>query len=299
MVRSIPIAARWTYEREQDGPVPGVPELVMLGGDEPRRAAPLSLHAHPGCYEFVLMEKGKASWELDGRLYETQAGELFHTRPGEMHRGGFNVIEPSKFWWLIFRAPEGADWLRLAPGERDLIDRALAIQPRVANVGLLPTGTFRRLRRELAGSHPFRSLFVRQALLDLLLSFLRPDSERAAIADDLLRQFDRIAGRIRREPEWRPSVQDLADEAGISASHFYRTFQAHTGFSPMNFLERERVEEACRLLEADRLPVTQIAHLLGYPSSQHFATVFKRIMGSTPREWKNTKRDGREDPPGG
>lgn len=274
---------RWVYDQE----VPSVPELVMVGSDDPRKALPLKDHIHPGSYEFVFVERGKASWEMDGALYETRSGDVFHTRPGEIHRGAFHVIEPCKFWWIILRAPEREDWLRLSPGEQTVARTALHALPRIIHTGLLPVEPFKQLQRSLQQKSEFRSMAVRQTLVQLLLLFLHPVPDERVIAEDLLRYFDRMIARIEREPSWRPTVQDLAGDARVSVSHFHRTFQSYTGFSPMSYLERSRIKEACRRLKEEAQSVTRISHELGYPSSQHFATVFKRHTFATPTEWRN------------
>ncbi|MBO9606066.1 MAG: helix-turn-helix transcriptional regulator [Paenibacillaceae bacterium] len=283
---------RWTYDTNYDGVLERVPEFVMFGSDEIRQAIPLAEHAHPGCYEFVLVERGKADWELDGAVYETRGGDVFHTRPGERHRGGFDVIEPSKFWWLIVRAPE-AGWLRLPPEETAAFEQALQALPRVMHTGIAPVKTFAQLRQSLQREDgPFRDTEVRQAIVELLLHFARQETSAPALADDLLQRYDRLTERMQREPDWRPTAAELAKEAGVSESYFYRTFQAHTGLSPMSYLERVRVKEIGRLLAETDEPITELAFRLGYPSSQHFATVFKRHTGMTPSRWRLSRRRG-------
>ncbi|MDQ6423487.1 AraC family transcriptional regulator [Paenibacillus sp. LHD-117] len=278
--------ARWTFDSAAESSIPLVPELIMLGSDELRKASPLYEHEHPGCYEFVLIERGKASWELEGDMYATQAGDLFHSKPGEKHRGGFNAIEPCKFWWVIFEAPHESGWLGLRTEEIRHVAQALEQLPRVKSVGLPSADSFRKLKQALTTRNDLQSVAVRTALLDTLLAMIQPKIGMGAIAYDLLRQYDEFIARMGREPEWRPTVEQLAAAAGVSASHFYRTFQDYTGEPPITFVERLRVKEACRQLSENTDSVTDISHRLGYPSSQHFATVFKRYIGCTPTQWR-------------
>ncbi|WP_211220757.1 helix-turn-helix domain-containing protein [Paenibacillus terrigena] len=286
---------RWAYNIEINPPIPLVPEFVMFGSDEIRKALPLFEHEHPGCYEFVLIERGKASWELGDCIYETQAGDVFHTRPGEKHRGGFDVIEPCKFWWFIVTAPHHQGWLRLSSEESRIIEQSLARLPRVVQVGLNPVDSLKRFKKALMDSSPMRSISVRHALVDLMLTMTQPVTGTRTVADDLLCQFDRLIAKINQEPEWRPSVEELAASTGVSASHFYRTFQEYTGEPPITFIERLRVKAACRLLTETQDSVTEITYRLGYQSSQHFATVFKRWVGVTPTQWRKT-RSGSQPP---
>ncbi|ANE45439.1 hypothetical protein SY83_02865 [Paenibacillus swuensis] len=277
---------RWTYSIEYNPSIPSVPEFFMLGYDEIRKALPLFHHEHPGCYEFVLVERGKANWELDGKVYETQAGQVFHTRPGEKHRGEFNAIEPCVLWWVILKAPQTKNWLRLPMQEIERIDERLKLLPRIIQTGLAPVDALRKLKLALNPEHPYRSTAIRHGLLDIVLSIIQPVTSDQEVAEDLSRQYDRLISQMVHEPEWRPSVDELARAAGVSPSHFYRTFQKHTGEAPITFVERLRIKSACRLLSESQDPITAIAFRLGYPSSQHFATVFKRFMGMTPTAWR-------------
>jgi AraC-like DNA-binding protein len=57
------------------------------------------------------------------------------------------------------------------------------------------------------------------------------------------------------------------------------------GIAPAAYRMRRRVETAERWLGNDRkVKVTEVAHSLGFDSSQHFATVFKRHTGRRPTE---------------
>lgn len=284
---------RWTYDINKENRIPGVPELLLFGFDEIRSALPLSYHKHDG-YEFVLVERGKASWELDGHVYETKAGDVFHTCPSEVHRGGFNVIEPSRFWWFIVTPPHSEDWLRLPQDESECFRHALEALPRVTHTGLQAVDDFRQLRNALNANSSLRTSATRQALLGMLLRILQPSQHMVSLADDLLRQLDALIGRIAEEPQWRPAIEEMADFVRISPSHFFRTFQDYTGLPPMVFIERARIKNACGLLAEGTDTVTKIANELGYASSQHFATVFKRITGMTPIQWR-MNQTGRND----
>jgi len=280
------MSARWTYICENDGPVPEVPELVMAGFDENRKALELSDHSHPGSYEFVFIEKGRASWEVNGEAYDTRAGDVFHSKPGERHRGKHEVIEPSRFWWVIVKEPKRSGWLGLRSGEVRLFADAFRTMPRVNGTGPLPAGPFRKLRQSLMGAGAFRSISVRQSLVELLLTLAAPDQRPAAVPLDLAGRIGELTARLAADPAWRPAVRELAAYAGVSESHFYRVFLAHTGISPIDYAERVRMREACRRLTETADSVTVIAHELGYTSSQHFSTVFKRFTRTTPTGWR-------------
>src|SRR5690554_5668321 len=92
---------RWTYEAG----VEGLPELRMLGYDDLRSAQSLKEHVHSNAFEFVFIEKGQAEWQIGDRHFKTSIGDVFHTKPGEEHKGSYDVIDPCRFWWMIIEVP--------------------------------------------------------------------------------------------------------------------------------------------------------------------------------------------------
>jgi AraC family transcriptional regulator len=76
----------------------------------------------------------------------------------------------------------------------------------------------------------------------------------------------------------------LAGAVGLSPYHFARLFRETTGLSPHQYLIRRRVERAKLLLATTERSLAAIAHDVGFASSSHLATHFRRLVGVTPRQ---------------
>jgi AraC-like DNA-binding protein len=79
------------------------------------------------------------------------------------------------------------------------------------------------------------------------------------------------------------SVQLVADQSGLSASHLTYAIKLQTGEGFVVHLRRRRVEAARHLLEKSVLSIKQIAAAVGYGSTRHFERDFKRVYGTTPK----------------
>jgi AraC-like DNA-binding protein len=77
-------------------------------------------------------------------------------------------------------------------------------------------------------------------------------------------------------------VERILAGVGVGRRQLARLFLAREGCPPKRWLLRRKVEEARLRLAAPGTTVTQVAFDLGFPSSQHFATTFRRITGATP-----------------
>ncbi|WP_097306565.1 GlxA family transcriptional regulator [Pseudomonas chlororaphis] len=81
-------------------------------------------------------------------------------------------------------------------------------------------------------------------------------------------------------------IADLARAANMSARNFSRVFAREAGVTPMEFVERARVDAARTLLESNRLPLKTVAYQCGFRDAQHMRSVFNRRLGVTPQQFR-------------
>lgn len=84
----------------------------------------------------------------------------------------------------------------------------------------------------------------------------------------------------------RLALADLASAAGLSRMHFAAQFRAATGSRPHEYLLFCRIERAKELLLAEDEPIVEVALASGFQAQAHFSTVFKRLTGQTPAQWR-------------
>ncbi|WP_420025913.1 helix-turn-helix transcriptional regulator [Cupriavidus taiwanensis] len=80
----------------------------------------------------------------------------------------------------------------------------------------------------------------------------------------------------------------MAAAAGLTRMHFAASFRAATGKSPHHYLLHRRIEVAQDYLVDGKMPLIDVAFSVGFQSHSHFSSVFKRVTGRTPREWRYT-----------
>ena len=81
------------------------------------------------------------------------------------------------------------------------------------------------------------------------------------------------------------SVGQVADEIHLSESAFRNLFRQEVGMPPAEYMIRQKVELAKGLLRKPGSTITNVAHDLGFSSSQYFATVFRRFTDQSPSEF--------------
>lgn len=84
------------------------------------------------------------------------------------------------------------------------------------------------------------------------------------------------------------SLDVLAGHAAVSARTFSRRFVEDTGYTPMQWVMRARIDMARELLERSQRSVEQIANDVGLGTGANLRTHFQRILGTTPSEYRRT-----------
>lgn len=94
------------------------------------------------------------------------------------------------------------------------------------------------------------------------------------------------------------TVDDLASRSAMSKRTFARRFFAATGTTPYQWLLRQRLQRAQRLLETSDMPVDSIARKTGFSTAANLRKHFGRLVRTSPQSYRHTFRS-RETPQAG
>ncbi|GEK33534.1 bifunctional transcriptional activator/DNA repair enzyme AdaA [Kurthia sibirica] len=82
------------------------------------------------------------------------------------------------------------------------------------------------------------------------------------------------------------TLQFLADEFHGSPYHLQRVYKKAKGYTPTEYLQQVRIKNAIKLLEETYLSVEDVGHKVGLHNTSYFITLFKNIVGTTPKQYK-------------
>ena len=83
---------------------------------------------------------------------------------------------------------------------------------------------------------------------------------------------------------------ELASSVHLHPTYFCTLFKQTTGYSPLQYLARFRLEHACALLIATELPLEDIASRTGFYDAAHLIRVFRRDEGDVTRAVSQIRR---------
>ncbi|SEC67394.1 response regulator [Paenibacillus sp. GP183] len=84
-------------------------------------------------------------------------------------------------------------------------------------------------------------------------------------------------------------VEEVADHLGISNSYFSLLFKAYFGETFVEYVTKQRMEQAKSMLRASDKSIAKICSLVGFAQRRYFTKVFQKYTGMTPSEYREIK----------
>jgi len=85
----------------------------------------------------------------------------------------------------------------------------------------------------------------------------------------------------------RITIDELASKFAIGRRHFERRFKKATNNTPVEYMQRVKIEAAKKQLETSNKNVSEVMYEVGYSDTKAFRTVFKKITGLSPVSYKS------------
>lgn len=85
----------------------------------------------------------------------------------------------------------------------------------------------------------------------------------------------------------RITIEDLADELGVSAGYLSHLFKKETGMAVSKYIMEQKIEMAKNLLRFSEYTMIDIANRLSFSSQSHFIKQFREVMGMTPKKYRD------------
>jgi AraC family L-rhamnose operon transcriptional activator RhaR len=133
---------------------------------------------------------------------------------------------------------------------------------------------------------------LRAYVIELLITIFRlyeksrntnrnTETEKRQIVDKVIKYMrDNYSNDIK--------LEDLSTMAFLSPNYFSKLFKECTSTTISEYIQKLRVEEACKLLKNTDKKIIDISFQVGYKDIKFFNQIFKRIIGKTPGEYRKS-----------
>lgn len=129
------------------------------------------------------------------------------------------------------------------------------------------------------------------ALIRLICTEYAKTPESRVPRQDAADPFSRSILLI-KENSGTPTIDELARVAGMSRTAYVKRFRRELGTSPRQFILRDRLRTARRLLISTDMPVVAVSEECGFFDLSHFVKAFRRECGMSPTEYRRRRKSG-------
>lgn len=262
----------------------GLENPVYLGRTNHNSAhGPLLTHRHQGLLEIFYIARGRQIFQAKGRYFPVASGQIYFNFPGEAHGSGEAPQERNILYWFQIDPKRNIAGLD-RKASREIAKAIGAIRRRVIPGSSEVHRIFDELVTAFAEPMPRLGLYLTTRFAALCLEILAcadraPSKKRS-------NEIERVLVLMEKPARGRVSLRELAGQSGLSLSRFKERFVREVGMPPGEYLLSRRIEAAKTLLISGKT-VTEASLETGFPSSQYFATAFRRFTGRTPSAFRS------------
>jgi AraC-like DNA-binding protein/mannose-6-phosphate isomerase-like protein (cupin superfamily) len=245
----------------------------------------MDTEAHPFAEIFYVLD-GAGSFVIDGREHLCGPGDVVLVPPGAPH-----IIEDGGTPLTLYGIAVSASLLGNDP---EIVRRARAgVVPGSRALGGRVRAGIRRLLYEQTDTQPGARTLMIGLTLQLAAALARvaagPDPAHAAHPSDANRRaVERFLAELAHRFYEPVRIDRVAADLGMSRRSFTRIFRACAGCSYADYVERVRVEYACRLLRETTRGIAPIAFECGYEELSSFYRAFRRQTQTSPGVWRES-----------
>ncbi len=219
---------------------------------------------------------GQGQLDYEGRHHVLLPGSTMLVQVPHAHR---YFVAPGDKWRFFFFVLAGRDALDLTAAVLRDTGPVLALNP--AAIDRLAALCLRLVDHDPVS--PGTASAIAYEVMTVLVDHAGSSGTDQKQDDDWVAPvLDHIAGHV----EMPLPVETLAEIAGLSRAHFVRRFTRHLGIAPSDYIFRERMEKAARLLEISGSAIGEIAGQCGFHNANYFAKAFRRAFDVSPTEFR-------------
>jgi AraC-like DNA-binding protein len=255
------------------------------------------------CFRFYYVIDGRFDWMIDDQHHILYPGDLAMILPGQRFGGEKDLLDIGTLSWIHVALPQMESsgkillgpWSRLTENEGLTIGKIILLNNcHVLSKLKEAEALFQHMYNEFLNQEIGYYARINQLIDELFILIARQLTRQNNSRRDFPQTFMKLEQSLRENLSHQWTVEEMAALVGLGITAFSEKVKSYTGFSPLNYLINIRISEAIKLLKRQDVHVTDVALDVGFYSSQHFATTFKKLTGYTPSDFRKKNIPGTE-----
>lgn len=226
-------------------------------------------------YTMVYCTDGKGYLHINGKEYSIVKGDIFICPVDVSHSYEADLIEPWTKYWVHFNGESVQKFMKLL---------GLSLENPVMQIGYDSTiiSYFHNIFTELSMGYTKNRVLMSSAYLNMILCQINKVNVPFRDSDSNQKVISYMQNNICSNP----TLDELAEISNFSKYYFTRQFKEATGYTPIDYFVRLKIQKACELLENSRMSISQISSELRFSTPYYFSITFKRITGMSPSNYR-------------
>lgn len=259
-------------------------EYYLVDKNHPHYVMPLHWHTN---FEVIHVISGKLSLHLDNVEYILSDNDVVFIGCGVMHRAEpYNCVYECAVFDLSIIS--GYNTTKIFEYIGPLISQNAETDVICACANPYAIRLFEVAARE----EEFYELEISASISRLLCELYRagavrivtPDSKKISHRRAVMTQ---LIGEIEKNYAQKITLADLAKTAQINEKYLCRFFKEFTGFTPIDYINRIRIDKACYQLAVNKMNVTEAAYECGFNELSYFSKCFRKYKGMSPGAYRS------------
>lgn len=246
-----------------------LPLYIINCGYYKNVAQPISVSRPEGRLDYQLLLPVSGSMIIDKKKVEP--GQIFLYTPRSPQKYTYHEGDGSEYYWIHFSGCES-----------DSLRASLSLENGIIQLNDSRKET-ERLMRMIIRAFSDRYKHVDEYTAGLLRSILAIIASPPVLSSPFSR-----AMKLLSDPSCDLSIAELAKMYEMSEGHFIRSFKTYAGSSPSVFKTTKRLDVACEMLTSTKMTIEQVARAAGYTDPLYFSRIFKKHLGTSPKEYRSS-----------
>lgn len=233
-----------------------------------------------GCPQYILIHcvKGKGWYFIGSRQYHVKQNDFFIIPADTPHRYGADDKDPWSIYWLHFAGNDAGFYYRL-------LTKGQKKGPVSAVVSTSRQLIFYDIIQHLElMNNTDNIIYSCSSIHAYLSSFQNTQIKLSANENDIIQQ---CIAYMKQHLDKPLRLDEISTAVGLSSSHLSSLFKKQIKSSPIHLFTSLKIQRACQMLMDNAHNIKTISYSLGYDDQYHFSRVFKKIMGLSPKHFKN------------
>lgn len=242
-----------------------------------------------GSNEYILLYciEGKGSVEIFGKTFHLKPNSFLIIPPNVEHHYRSSINYPWTIYWCHFLGEKGKLLYKHYQCKSSYpVISIPRTEPRLK--GLLKVMNILESGFDVYGIE-FANLSLFNIIMEMI--YYNDINTKVVETDIISNTINFLNANLHKNIK----IDFLANRCNLSISRYSEIFKKKTGYSPIQFFNKLKIEKSCQYLYFTDLRIKEICNKIGYDDPYYYSRAFKKLMGMSPsqyrKEYKTTKNN--------